>query len=573
MLLVALSGAPLIILTLHTAWEDRRRDRAAWQQRVERFSELASAEDKALVANTKQLLVAVAASSEVLSGQKLFSEKLLRDCGALGPFYTNLMVMDTNGNVLISANRRQNWTPQSWLVNRALRTKGLALSGLGPRGGHRINVAYPVFDAPDLKAGVQVSIDLSSLERFTSQSRQDFPPKATWAELHTNGVILAHYSKQEHPDQLPVQWLLTTIGEREKGMLQYASPKGPVIYAFTTRNSPLVGKTLAVLGIPMHDLFAAADRALAVNLVWFAAAAGLALAFGWIGSNFLVVRPVKALVRSSARLAAGDLSARSGLRPGHDELGQLTLAFDQMAHALENREQERKRASQKLQALSHRLVEVQESERRHIARELHDEIGQALTAAEMNLQAALQSPRAPTLERRLGAAIEAVEQVLEQVHDLSLNLRPSMLDDLGLEPALRWYLRRQSELAGWRTEFHADPLDDRVHPIIETECFRVAQEALNNVVRHAKATAVRVDLSKQDDHLHLSVLDDGIGFDVPVLRRRAVAGASLGLLSMEERATLTGGGFELKSQPGQGTEVHAWFPLTLPKIEPMVEIS
>jgi signal transduction histidine kinase len=254
-------------------------------------------------------------------------------------------------------------------------------------------------------------------------------------------------------------------------------------------------------------------------------------------------------------------------------LGQLTLAFDQMAHALEQRELEQQRASHKLQALSHRLVEVQETERRHIARELHDEIGQSLTAAGMNLQAALQAPGAAALEQRLEESIQAVERVLEQVHDLSLNLRPSMLDDLGLEPALRWYTHRQAALTGMKAEFRADPLDERLDSVIETECFRVAQEALTNVVRHAHARAVWVDLSRKNGHIHLSVRDNGVGFDVAALRGAAVNGASLGLLSMEERTALAGGGLKLHSAPGQGTEIHAWFPLRWQTTPPATELN
>ena len=229
---------------------------------------------------------------------------------------------------------------------------------------------------------------------------------------------------------------------------------------------------------------------------------------------------------------------------------------------------ERKRAEEKLQEsndtlqlLSRRLVESQETERRHIARELHDEVGQTLTVAEMNLQAILQSSHAAPLTRRLKESLLAVERVLEQVRDLSLNLRPSMLDDLGLESALGWYTSRQAALTRLDVEFQADALEDRLDPVIETACFRVAQEALTDVVRHARARAVSVVLRKQNGHLHLFVRDDGVGFDVASLRQQAVRGASLGLLSMEERATLTDGALELKSAPGQGTEVHAWFPL------------
>jgi signal transduction histidine kinase len=318
-------------------------------------------------------------------------------------------------------------------------------------------------------------------------------------------------------------------------------------------------------------LFAQTDRALQRNLLWFALALGLALWLGWLGGSFLIVRPVKALVRSSARLAAGDLTARTGLDHRRDELGLLTLTFDQMAEALEEREKERLGLSHKLQGLSHRLVEVQETERRHLARELHDEIGQSLTAAEINLQAALHAEGTAALERRLEDSIQAIERVLEQVHDLSLNLRPSMLDDLGLIPALRWYTSRQAALTGLEAEFQAEPLEQRLDPFIETECFRVAQEALTNVVRHSEAHTVAVHLSHNNGHLHLSVRDDGAGFEVGVLRERAVNGASLGLLSMEERATLAGGGIEYVSAPGKGTEVRAWFPLRFRTEQPSLE--
>jgi signal transduction histidine kinase len=136
-----------------------------------------------------------------------------------------------------------------------------------------------------------------------------------------------------------------------------------------------------------------------------------------------------------------------------------------------------------------------------------------------------------------------------------------MLDDLGLEPALRWYTNQQASLARLKPQFHADPLENRLDPAVETACFRVAQEALTNVVRHAHAKTLTVELRSKNGHLHLSVRDDGVGFDVAAPRQPAARSASLGLLSMEERAVLADGGFECISIPGQGTEIHAWFPL------------
>jgi PAS domain S-box-containing protein len=224
-------------------------------------------------------------------------------------------------------------------------------------------------------------------------------------------------------------------------------------------------------------------------------------------------------------------------------------------------EEKLKTYSRKLQVLSRRLVEAQESERRNIARELHDEIGQALTVIQLNLQAVLLSTDTKNLSLRLSESLGVVDHVLEQVRDISLNLRPLILDDLGLEPALRWFTKRQAALVGLQVRFHADALKQRLKLVIETECFRVAQEALTNVVRHAKAKTVSVVLRQEARRLHLRVRDDGIGFDVGAVREQAVCGASLGLLSMEERAVLAGGGLEFKSAPGKGTEVHAWFPL------------
>jgi signal transduction histidine kinase len=130
-----------------------------------------------------------------------------------------------------------------------------------------------------------------------------------------------------------------------------------------------------------------------------------------------------------------------------------------------------------------------------------------------------------------------------------------------LEPTLRWYTGRQAALTGLRAEVRFDPLARRLDPEIETQCFRIAQEALTNVVKHAKARAVTVEVRQHDEQLHLSVRDDGVGFDLVSVREQAIRGASLGLLSMEERAILASGGLEYLAAPGQGTEVHAWFPL------------
>jgi PAS domain S-box-containing protein len=223
--------------------------------------------------------------------------------------------------------------------------------------------------------------------------------------------------------------------------------------------------------------------------------------------------------------------------------------------------QELRRGRERLAVLSTRLLAAQESERRAIARELHDEIGQALTAVSVNLQTLMGSPATADRREVLDESITITQQTLRQVRNLSLDLRPSLLDDLGLGAALRWYLERQGQRLGFAIALDDNLGDVRYPAPIETTCFRVAQEAITNVARHSNAQTVRVTVRRDAVELHLSVEDDGTGFDVDAARERASRGHSLGLLGMEERATLAGGRIEIMSRPGHGTRVIARFPV------------
>jgi PAS domain S-box-containing protein len=215
-------------------------------------------------------------------------------------------------------------------------------------------------------------------------------------------------------------------------------------------------------------------------------------------------------------------------------------------------------AHARLQGVSRRVIEAQEGEKRRLARELHDHIGQALTAIKLNLQSlkAPESSSSPALED----SIAIVDQLLQQARQLSLDLRPPLLDDLGLVPALRWHLDEQAQRAGLRAEFSADSSGNDLSADVAIACFRVAQEAITNVVRHAKASQVELGLRWRGDYVHLMVCDDGIGFDVARPQQEAGRGRALGLVGMRERTALLGGRLSIKSQPGSGTDVHAVFP-------------
>jgi len=223
-------------------------------------------------------------------------------------------------------------------------------------------------------------------------------------------------------------------------------------------------------------------------------------------------------------------------------------------------EHELRAANERLQRLSRRLLELQETERRLMAHELHDEIGQSITAVTLNLQNA----RLMTEPGKIGAALDEgigiLNLVLQQVRDLSLDLRPSILDHVGLAAAVRWQVDRQARRAGFKAEVVADERADRLAPEMEIACYRIIQEALTNIARHAKANNVRVELQYTASEVHLLVTDDGVGFDRRSPSERA---PSLGIVGMEERTLFLRGDFEIDSAPNRGTAIRVRFPLTI----------
>jgi signal transduction histidine kinase len=214
-----------------------------------------------------------------------------------------------------------------------------------------------------------------------------------------------------------------------------------------------------------------------------------------------------------------------------------------------------------LKTFSRRLVEAQEEERKKIARELHDEIGQILTAVRISLQTIQRTCETVVCQPRIEESIVVVDEALTRVRELSLELRPALLDDLGLAAALRWYLKRYSERTGIQSEVTSDFEDDfRLPRKLETACFRIVQEALTNVARHAEASNVKIALNRLRRAFQLKVVDDGKGFDAPGLFANA-SSQSLGLHGIQERAFAVGGNIEIQTGPGQGTCLSATFPL------------
>ena len=268
------------------------------------------------------------------------------------------------------------------------------------------------------------------------------------------------------------------------------------------------------------------------------------------------------LLTRAMRYAVERKRGEEALRRAHDELEQrvidrtaeLSAANEQLTEQIVVRRQ----AEEELRRLSHRLVEVQESERRNIARELHDEIGQLLTGLKLVIE---MMPRLPAeeLEAHWRKAQTLVNELMTHVRDLSLDLRPAMLDDLGLLLALLWHFDRYKAQTGIAvTLAHTGIENQRLKPEIETAAYRIVQEALTNVARHAGVDHVKVNASADAESLNLQIVDLGKGFDV---QNSLAAGQSSGLAGMRERAQLLGGALMIESALGEGTVINALLPL------------
>jgi signal transduction histidine kinase len=322
-------------------------------------------------------------------------------------------------------------------------------------------------------------------------------------------------------------------------------------------------------------LFAESSQPFGRSVVELGLVGVLMMAAAALGAEMLVVRRVRRLVDSTQRLAGGDLSARTGLSYGVDELGALSQSFDEMAAALEARQARAERAERDLhrslaalrktdrerRRLLAYLTRVQEQERSRIASDIHDDSIQAMTAVGIRLE---------SVKRRLfgtdSAALDELNELegtvvlsIARLRHLLFELRPPVLDREGLAPALRLHLERLS--IDRPVEFDIDNRFESEPPgETRTILYRIAQEAVANVRKHARATRVDVLLDQQNDGFLVRISDDGVGCSAQMAQDIGQDPGHLGLTAMRERAELAGGWWKLHSSPRAGTTVEFWLP-------------
>jgi len=300
-------------------------------------------------------------------------------------------------------------------------------------------------------------------------------------------------------------------------------------------------------------------------LEWIATPVVAGLIFSLLINSILLraaLLPLDRLIATAQSFRAGDVTARVPRSPLHDpETDELADTLNYILDALEERSTTIERYTAQLEALSAKVMSAQEEERKRIARELHDETGQALTSLVLGLRALHNTTSLEEAHQRTDDLLAQARQALDGVHRLAVELRPSTLDDLGLVPALRQCTSDFSRNLRVPISFESRGFRGRLQPHVEIALYRIVQEALTNIAKHAQATQISVTLEHNGESVRAMVTDNGRGFDLKAILDSGDLDRGLGLFGMQERAALLGGSFTIDTAPGRGTSICVEVPL------------
>jgi signal transduction histidine kinase len=399
-----------------------------------------------------------------------------------------------------------------------------------------------------------------AVTRHLQEAKKDFPEIRYIIVRNREGKIEASTFERGVPDDLlkmplpacPPNCPVQTLGSRE----------GSIIDA----RFPVVGGYAGTIQLGVLDRMVSGELAILTRVVlWgllLCAVVGVCLAMMLTG---ILTRPIHHLVQSANRIREGEFETRAEVY-SNDEIGRLAVAFNQMAEALGRYRQAVEAKEKARLSLIERIVQVQEDERKSISRELHDHFGQSLLALLLQVQSGCKYRIARCENAQIPGSLcftieKTIRNIIEEVHRLAWGMRPSILDDYGLESALARHIEEVSKNAGLQIDFQYGSPDglQRLPSRIEVPLFRIAQEAITNIIRHAKAHHASVVMLRQLHEITMIIEDDGQGFDMAMVNEKG--DQCLGLMGMRERVNLLGGSFVIEAGPGGGTTIRVRIPL------------
>ncbi len=353
----------------------------------------------------------------------------------------------------------------------------------------------------------------------------------------------------------------TQLMKRYAG-LRHTLLRTPLFYKILLANLAVVtfGAIVGTVVTIWH--VATFPQALHWQLIFLFAAVGLAISFvvnSWVLKRAL--DPLDRLQQAVDDVRSGSVNTRVLLSDNSDErFDRLADTFNQMLGQLE-------RDAEEMQQLSRQILQAQEDERFRLARELHDEAAQALTSLLVHLRLLERAHEPAEAQKRVQELRELTAHALEDVRRVALDLRPTILDDLGLGSALEWRIDELNKHSDMRAKVTITGLDERLSSDVALALYRVAQESLSNAGRHAKAKNVEVTLTRLPTQIMLEICDDGVGFN-PNAPPAVGSRHGLGLLGMRERMRMVGGELTIVSNPGRGTQVQARVPIPADLLHP-----
>lgn len=393
--------------------------------------------------------------------------------------------------------------------------------------------------------------DLFSLHQLLVETQLNNPDVRYAFVTAQDGVVLAHTFGPGFPRDLLAANTVTTNDHHQTVLLQ--TDEGLV---WDTAVPIFEGKAgVARIGLSEEGMQATVailtGQMLLTTVMVSAVGIAAATLLTWV-----VTRPIIELKQAAEAVGHGDFQQYVTPWAG-DEIGELAEAFNAMTADLAQAEQERAERDHLRSQLLEKVIAAQEDERRRIARELHDETGQSLTSLMVRLQMVNQQCPLPDIQEQLDGVRALVAQTLDGVHNLAVELRPSALDDLGLAAALRRYVQDYQVRYPLEVDLVVMGLEERLPPAVETAVYRIVQESLTNIARHAQAQTVSVLVERSHGRIRAIIEDDGIGFD----EQMAARNGRLGLYGMRERAELLNGDLTIETTPGQGTSIFVEMPL------------
>jgi signal transduction histidine kinase len=531
------------------------------------------------------------ASSALGQGGAQAERAALREAYVRSRFLIRDFLLDSAGKVVQAepAGSGDAGVPPGLPAFREVVQKGVPeISALSsePGGARRLFVLVPLRNSQSRVVGViGGEIDPRGVAFRELLNFVPVAARETLDLVDQHGVVIAStdegrlYKKTDHRD-----FLATLIDRRTPavGTCHGCHQSGPVnsrvdeVMAF----APLPSRASWGISIrqPKAQAFSNVSNLRRKVLIWGPLLILLSLGFA-LGAASSITAPLSTLVGTAERIAAGELNTPIP-DLGSDEVGHLGRALERMRVALQQslddvarardqlelRIQERTAEIEKLYEelkqrdelrarLLQKLIRAQEEERRRIARELHDETSQVISTLALSLDTAIATlPQDASRERLLEARALAL-RTLDGIHRLSFDLRPSVLDDLGLFRAIEWYAERDLKRRGIAVRCESDEQDERLAPEIETALFRAVQEAITNIVKHSHAETVLIQCSITPQAVTIEIEDDGGGFDPAGISQTAANGRGLGLAGIQERMEILGGTALIDSAPGQGTRL------------------